>query len=242
MLPYHHTNRAALAVVLVLLGFLAGLSPAEPAAEVYAPVAPAPAVHTALRDSLKTVEDWLDRKDYLSAAQSTQAVTALSQLYVYQGNDASWREKATSLADASSRLATAARNKDATASIKQLHECNRLLDDLAKTPLGDRVADKKFKLQGSNKTWMLLMDDAVNEGLSAKKPVDVEQQAGALAEEANAVQFLRSDAGWRRSFQDVRAAALDAADKAKAKDLDAAKLALKTAYQRCQACHDKSRR
>ena len=242
MLPYRCTLLAGLAIVLLLLGLMAGHSPAEPAAEVYAPVAPAPAVHAALRDNLKTVEDWLDRKDYLSAAQSTQAVTALAQLYGYQGNDATWREKTTSLAEASSRLASAARNKDATACTKQVQECNRLLDDLAKAAPGDRVADKKFKLQGSNKTWMLLMDDAVNEGLAAKKPADMEQQAGALAEEANAVQFLRPDAAWRQSFQDVRAAALDAAGKAKGKDLDGAKLAMKMAYQRCQACHDKSRR
>jgi hypothetical protein len=242
MLRHYPSKRVALAVVLVLLGLLAGLSPAEPAAEVYAPVTPPLAVHTALRDSLKTVEDWLERKDYLSAAQSTQAVTALAQLLVYQGNAAAWREKTASLADASSRLAAAARNKDAMACVKQLQECNRLLDELARTPPGDRVADKKFKLHGSNKTWMLLMDDAVNEGLSTKKPADMEQQAGALAEEANAVQFLRTDAGWRQSFQDIRAAALDAADKAKAKDLDAAKITLKTAYQRCQACHEKARR
>jgi hypothetical protein len=242
MRRYPCTWLGGLAGAIAFLSLLMNPRAAEPAADAYTPVAPPPAVHAAVRDNLKTVEDWIDRKDFASAAESSHSIAALAHLCTYQGSEPAWKDKTASLLDASSRLATAIRGKDAAACAKQIQQCNRLLDELAKTTPGDRIADKKFKLQGSNKTWMLLMDDAVTEGLKAKKAEDLELLAGALAEEANAMQFMRTDARWRQWFQEIRTAALEASDKAKAKDLDAARVTLKSAYQRCQACHDTSRR
>jgi hypothetical protein len=227
---------------LVIVGLLTGLSLAEPAGDGYSPVVPATSVHAALQSTLKTVRDWLNDKDYASAAEAGQALTALAHLYTYQGSQPGWREKTTALAETSTRLTTAAQKKDAAACTRLVQECTRLLEDLSSGSPGDRPLEKNFKPHGSTKTWMTLMDWAYGDAKTAKQPQELEQLAQAIAEEANAVQFQRTEARWRQSSLDVRAAALEVAETAKAKDLAAAKTALKTVYNRCEACHEGYRR
>jgi hypothetical protein len=228
--------------MLGALGLLGGLSAAAPSQELYSPVAPVGAVHTAVRGGLKVVQDWLDEKDFASAAQAALGLKALCRLYVYQGDDPGWRERAGALADTATRLATAARDKDPAACARLIREAERLLGELDKRPISARGAEKDFKLNGSTKTWMLLLEGSYSDAKATKNADQLEQLAYAVAEEANAAQFLRSDARWRQSFRDVRATALDVADKAKGKDLTAATSALKLVRQRCDVCHQAYKR
>jgi hypothetical protein len=237
MLPRWQT----LALVGFLVALLGVLCAAEPAEEGYAPVAPAPAVHAALRSNLKVVRDWLDQKDLQSAAQAAQDTAALSHLFIAQGSKAGWRSNATALAEASTRLAATARNNDADGCAKLTDECSRLLDVLAKEPPGKPAVDKAFKPQGASRVWMRLLDGAYVDAKSAKDGPELEQLAYALAEELNALQYVRADARWRQYSRDARAAALEVVEKARGKDLAAAKTALKTVYQRCEACHNTTR-
>src|SRR5262249_48345001 len=93
---------------MAALGLPCTLRTAEPAEEGYAPVSPPPAVHAALQSSLKAVQDWLGGKDFASAAQEAQGLTALAHLYAYQGSDPGWRDQTRALADVCSRLTAAA--------------------------------------------------------------------------------------------------------------------------------------
>src|SRR5689334_16706806 len=95
-----------------LLGLLWAVSGAEPARKNYTPVVPASAVHAALRSNLETVRGWLNDKDFASATQAAQGLTALTHLYTYQGSEAAWREKAANLNSICSRLSNAARSKN----------------------------------------------------------------------------------------------------------------------------------
>jgi hypothetical protein len=227
---------------MAALGLPWALSTADPVEEGYSPVSPAPAVHGALQSSLKAVQDWLAGKDFSSAAQDAQGLTALAHLYAYQGRDPGWRDATAALADACSRLASAAGKQDAAGCDKLVRECSRLLDDLARRSPGTRAAEGGFKPRGSTKTWMLLLDAAFTDAKWAKDRQELELFARTVAEEANAVQYLRSGARWRQSSRDVRAAALEVAARAKADDLPAAKAALKTVSRNCEVCHEQSNR
>jgi hypothetical protein len=228
---------------VVLASLLAGVVTATgPPEDGYAPVAPPPALDAALRSSLKTVRDWIEDGDFASAVRDAQGLTALAHLYAYQGSDPTWRARTTALADASSRLSAAARDKDPAACERLLRECATHLDDLACRSPGPPASRKDFKPRGGTNTWMLLMDAAYSDAKTARTPRDLERLAGALAEEANAVGHLRGDARWKQTSRDVRTAALDVAAKARADDLPGAKAALKTVYRRCEDCHDLSRK
>jgi hypothetical protein len=229
-------------LALATLGLLSGLVVAAPSEEGYAPVAPIGAVHAAVRDGLKVVQDWLDEKDFASAAQAALGLKALCRLYVYQRGDPGWRERAAALADTAARLAAAARDKDPAACARLVRDAERLLDELDKGPTGARTIEKDFKPDGTTKTWMLLLEGSYSDAKATKDAHQLAQIAYAVAEEANAAQFLRSDARWRQSFRDVRAAALDVADKAKGKELAAASSALKIVRQRCDVCHQAYKR
>jgi cytochrome c556 len=225
-----------------LLVFLVGLSAAEPEIPGYTPVVPPQAVHGAVQANLKTVQDWLDEKDFASAAQAAQGLNALAQLYLRQGSKEEWRTQAAALAAACTRLGASARSKDPAGCATQMKECRRLLDDLAgKTP-GPAPAGKDFKPTGNAKTWMLLLDASYSDAKTARDAREMEQLAYAIAEEMNAAQYLRSDKRWRQSSVEVRTAALAVANRAKGNDLSAARAELKRVYQRCEACHQGSRR
>src|SRR5262249_55226088 len=185
----------------------------------YAPVAPTPAVHAAVQSSLKTVQDWLDEKDYASAAQAAQGLKGMGRLYVYPGSDPAWRERASALAEAAARLGAAARAKDVAGCARLVQDSERLLGELARSDPGKRAIEKDFKPYGAVKTWMLLLEGSYSDAKVAKETPALGKLAYAVAEEANAAQFLRADARWRQSFREVRAAALDVAEKAKGTDL-----------------------
>jgi hypothetical protein len=227
---------------LVVSGLLASLCLAAPGDEGYSPVAPAPALEAALRSSLKSVGDWINDGDFLSAARDAQGLAVLAHLYGHQGGDRVWRERTTALTEAATRLVAAARSKNAAVCVKQMEECTRLHDDLAKRLPGARDTVKDFKPRGGTATWMLLMDAAYSDAKTARTARDLERLAGAIAEESNALRHLRGDARWRQSSRDVQTAALEVAGKARADDLAGAKTALKVVYRRCEACHDQTRR
>jgi hypothetical protein len=228
--------------LLAMTAVLAGLCAAEPGAEGYRPVAPAGAVHAAVRSSLKAVQDWLDEKDLPSAAQAAQGLSALAHLYARQGSKDDWRSKADALADACTRLAQSARGKDAAACARHLAECRRFLGELAGEPPGPPLKALDYTPRGGTKVWMLLLDGAYTDAKSARDAAEMERLAQALAEEMNAAQYLRPDGRWRRSSREVRAAALAVADRARSNDVAAARAALKVVYQRCEDCHQRGKK
>ncbi|MCI0356289.1 MAG: hypothetical protein L0099_14800 [Acidobacteria bacterium] len=173
-----------LTVILLAVGF--GLSPADESASGYTPVSPPRALHAALQINLKIVQDWLNEKDYTSAAQTAQGLIVLAQLHGYQSADPDWQKRTKALAEASGRLLAAARKKDTAGCEKNVRECTALLDELAKhPPAGPKMTVKNFAPFGSTKTWMLLMDGAYVDAKSARKAEELEELALALAETLN---------------------------------------------------------
>ncbi len=219
--------------------FLAGLAGSwadDPGA--YTPVATPRALLTALRMNLKIVEGWLNDRDYASAGQTAQGLIVLAQLQAYQSGDKDWQLRTKALAEAGGRLLAATKKKDPAACEKSVRECAVLLDELAKRPVpGPKVTAKNFATFGSTKTWMLLMDGTYVDAKSAKKPAELEDLAYTLAETLNVTSHLRNDAMWRTMALDNRKAALSAATKAAANDLDGARRDLKAVYAGCEACH-----
>src|SRR5262245_36964976 len=212
---------------LAMLGLVSSLRTAEPAGNGYSPVAPAVAIHAALKTNLKTVEDWLGDKDFASANQSAQGVAALAQLYLFQGDGPSWRGRTTALAAATNRLTAAAKAGDAAGCADAVRACDRLLDELAGTSPGSRPAAKNFKPPVPTRTWMLLMDSAYSDAKTANDGKELASLAYAIAEEANAVRHLRTEERWRKIAAEVSGTAMDVAKKAENNDLQTARAALK---------------
>lgn len=235
---------AGWAVLLVLAGALlfaprVSSDEAPGAAPAYAPVAPAKALHAALESNLKLVGGWLDEADFISAAQAAQGLDVLAWLYAHQGDEPRWRERTAALRQACAGLVAAARRQDAAACAKAARACADLLIVLAKAPPGEaRPVVKDFRPPGATKTWMLLMEGAYADGKTARSPEQLARYAHEIAEEANAVSFLRSDPRWRKMAQEVSVSALRAAEMAHGKDVEKARTALKAVYARCEACHE----
>jgi hypothetical protein len=231
-----------LLVGLLLLGLFGAGRSAEPVEQGYRPVTQPPVLQAALKGQLETVRGWLSEKDFPSAAEAAQGLTALARLHNYQGSQAAWQEKTAALASVAARLNGAARGKDAAECVRLLQECSRLLEELTRQPPGPPAVVKDFKPPGSTKTWMLLLDAAYSDAKSARTPQELEQLASAIAEEINAYQFFRSDDRWRQHSREVRGAALAVAEKARARDLPAGKAALKSVYRACESCHERTRK
>jgi hypothetical protein len=222
-------------MLLALAGFCVSAADEDSS---YTPVATPKALQRALRVNLKIVEDWVNDKDYVSAVQTTHGLIVLAQLYGYQSTDKDWQQRTKTLAEASGRLLVAARQKDETGCAKSVRECADLLEAMAKQPpTGPKVVIPKFATFGSTKTWMLLMDGAYVDAKSARSPAELEDQAFTLAETLNVSSHLRNDAQWRTMALDTRRAALAAAAKAAAQDVDGAKRELKLVYVGCESCH-----
>jgi hypothetical protein len=240
-----HMNRKwrDLLVGLGLLGLLGAGRSAEPVDKGYRPVTPPGVLQGALKGQLETVRGWLNEKDLPSAAEAAQGLTALARLHSYQSSQPAWQEKTAALANSASRLASAARSKDAAECARLIQEFSRLLEDLGRQPPGPAPAVvKDFKPQGSTKTWMLLLDGAYSDAKSARTPQELEQLASAVAEEINAYQFFRGDDRWRQDSLAVRKAALAVAEKARARDLEAGRMGLKSVYRACESCHERTRK
>jgi hypothetical protein len=230
-----------MAFLVGLLGIASASLTAQEATG-YVPAAPPAAVHAAIQVQLKAVRDWLAEKDFASAAETTRGLTALAHLYGYQSADADWRKRCTALQETSSKLASAAQRKSMADCDKLVAELTRLLDDLEKNGPADAKGSKDFRPQGSVKTWMILMDTAHVEAKSAKSIKDFQLLTQAVAAEANALAFLQKERGWQTESLAVRDLALQAANQVKENDLAAAKNALKTMRQRCETCHDRTRK
>ncbi|MCS6850529.1 MAG: cytochrome c [Gemmataceae bacterium] len=204
----------------------------------YRPVAPPAALRQALVSQLNVVQDWLKDQDQASAAQSAQGLLALARLLEQQSSDRSWREQTARLVQACDRVRAAAQAGQGGEAMESVKQCAAILQSLEKVkPAGNSAPVSGFKLSGSTKTWMLLMDGAYVDAKSAKTASELEQLALALAEEANAVGHLRADPRWRQMSRAVRDAALQSAAGARSNDLTAARKALKGVYERCEACH-----
>jgi hypothetical protein len=226
-----------------LLGCLLaiGVVCSQPAETGYTPVAPAAPLHTALQSNLKQFGDWVDEKDFPSAAMTARGLLALAHLYGYQSTDPAWKKQIAALTETCNQLANAAGQKSAAECQKGMESCKRLLAELAKYPLnGAKAVEKSFKPPAATKTWMLLMDAAYSDAKTAKSPKELEHLAYAIAEEVNASAFLRNDANWRKQALAVREAALKVVKESD--DLAVAKKSLKEIYNRCEACHQNSKR
>jgi hypothetical protein len=142
------------------------------------------------------------------------------------------------LEETAREVQAATRKEDRAGAVKAIENFAKQLDEAGKTPPpGPKVVDGNFRPTGSLKTWMLILDAAYGESKRTRTPEEIELLAGAIAEEANAVRFLRTDARWRRTAEEVRDLALSAAGKARTDGVDAARAELKKANQRCEYCH-----
>jgi hypothetical protein len=205
----------------------------------FSPEASPAAMHTTLTMNLRYVQDWLNDKDFASAAQGAQGLGVLAQLYAYQSPEARWRQRTDLLRAACERLTAAARRKDGPGCDKAARECAGLLADLAKEPpTGARVSAKKFQPFGSTKTWMLLMEGAYVDAKSSKSATEIKQLAEVIADEVSVVAHLKEEAGWQKISREVRDSARQVVLKTEGGDLAGAKAALKVVYQRCEACHN----
>jgi hypothetical protein len=215
----------------------------QPAADSFTPVAPAAAIRAAFQTNLKITHDWLDQKDFLSTADSVQSLLALAQLWTYQSNQPAWRDQAAALREGFTRLAAAARAKDMAGCQKALQQCDTLLEEMAKgPPPGGRAFEKSFKPAAPLRHWMLLMEGAYADAKTAKSVPELENLAYLIAEGANASQYLRPDAAWRKRAVEVRETALAMAKQAHDEGLGPARQALKGVFQRCEACHQDAKR
>jgi hypothetical protein len=242
LMPRRWPTLLGWSAILGLLLVHAVLSPSgagqQPADKSFSPVAPAMSLHAALEYNLKIARDWLDQKDYASAAQTAQGIILLIQLYGYQSDQASWRDKIAALRDACSTLGDVARDKDKAACDKAAAACDRLLAELGKNPpTGDKVVAKDFKSFGSTRQWMVLMDGTYGDAKAARNTRDLANWAYTLAEQANLAVHLRADQRWRDAAREMREAALATAKKAQDNDLAVARGELKKVYQSCEACH-----
>lgn len=204
----------------------------------YTPVAPPAATSKALRSSLQAVQDWVEQGDFVSAADTSGELQVLVRLYRYHSNTDTWGEKMVRLEEAARQVQAATRKEDRAGAVKAIANFSKQLDEVGKTPPpGPKVVEGNFRPTGSLKTWMLILDAAYGESKRTRAPEEIELLAGAIAEEANAVRFLRTDARWRKTAEEVRDLALSAADKARTEGVDAARAELKRANQRCEFCH-----
>src|SRR5262249_17607163 len=182
----------------------------------------------------------LDDKDYASAAQTANGVQVLVHLYSYQSNQPAFRAKVSALSAGCTRLVQSAQAKDEAGCQKAMRECAALLAELAKTPpQGKKGMEKNFKSTSSTKAWMLLVDGTYADAKSAKNARQLHDYAYTIAECSHAMAYLRADARWREESRAVRDAALEAAHKAEAGELEPARVALKSVYQTCEACHQR---
>lgn len=225
-----------------LAAFL-GLLPliAEAQSTGYLPVAPPAAMNATVRANVKQVRSWVADKDYQSAAEATRGLALAVQLYGCQSPAADWRKQIASLQETIAKLDAAVKKKSAADCTQALADCDRLLDNLAKAA-PEKAADKNFKGFGSTKTWMTLMEGTYIDAKRAESAQELAQFSFALAEEANALAHLTGKGGWRDASIEVREAALKAAKAAGANDVPEARKALKVMYQRCEACHQGSKR
>lgn len=233
------TRSLALSLIVALLVLEAGQADIP---KDYTPIAPPEALHHALDANLKVVINWLDEKDYISAVEATRGLVLLTQLYGFQSSDPAWRKRTQTLQAGVAKIAEAARRKSAADADKAVQEFAGLLDSLAKAAPKTRPApDPSFRPFGANKTWMTLMEGAYRDARRADKAKDVELFALAIAEESNVV-GRRSDTAWRQANQEVIDLALQAARQAQGNELEPALKTLKTMYQRCEACHNRTRK
>lgn len=206
--------------------------------ESFSPVAPAAALHAALRANLKLANDWLNDQDFASAAETAEGLVVLANVYKCYSDQSAWREKATALREACEDLVARAKGKDVNGCEKASQQCARLLAELGENPpSGDRTVTNDFKPPDSTKTLMKLMDGTYADAKRAKSVGDLSNRLFTIAEIANVTRVLRSEPNWQERAITVREAALKAAETKPNADLQAARRELKNVYQQCQACH-----
>lgn len=204
----------------------------------FSPVAPAAALHAAMKANLKLANDWLVDQDFTSAAEAAEGLVVLANVYKCYSDQSAWREKATALREACEDLIARAKDKDVSGCEKAVQQCDKLLAEAgANPPNGDRPATNDFKPPGSTKTLMKLMDGTYADAKRAKSVSDLSNMLLTIAEGANVARVMRSDPVWQERATAVREAALKAAQLKPDADLQLARQELKNVYERCQACH-----
>lgn len=208
----------------------------------YVPAAPPAALNAAVRSNLKLVQHWLSEKDFVSAAEATQGLATVAQLYSYQSTDPDWRKRVGVLQQAIAQLAEAVRRRSLPDCKKAAGMCDRLLDDLAKSPPVEKKPDPAFRPFGTSKVWMTLLEGAYVDAKRAETARELELVSQAIAEEVGVVGRMRANAKWQASAGEVRDAALRVAQLAGNNQLPEARKALKEIYRRCETCHQREKR
>ncbi len=208
----------------------------------YTPVTSPDILHAGLESNLEFVRQWLKDGDFKSAVQSAQSLDALAHLYAHQSSDAQWRAQTKRLRALTARLLDFCLRKDKAKANEARVALTKELKSLRNATLKKREGVKDYRPRGSTKTWMLLMDGAYSDGKFAEDGKDMARYVREVAEEANALRFLRGGEDWNKLATGVRDVALEVATKIESKSSKEAKPVLKKIYQRCKACHDHYRR
>jgi len=203
----------------------------------YRPIGGPQAMRTAAELSAKGARDWIAQKDLASLAQSGPELQLLGQLLGAQGSNADWKKGTANLDDLARKMATAARARNLPGATEALKGYEDQLAALAKLDASEAKSVPNHKTTGGVKTWMLALDFAYNEAKFAKTPEKIAVLSRVLAEEANAMQDLKTDGKWRTISREVRDHALAAVTAAEGGKIDEAKGSLQKAYQRCEFCH-----
>jgi hypothetical protein len=205
--------------------------------ESFTPVAPPAALHGAMKANMKILQGWLDNGDFTSAAETTEGLILLANIYGCHSDEPSWKEKAAGLKAAFQLLMTRAREKDAAGCEKASQACATLLEELADSqPKGGKGAGGT-RPAGTFRTIMKLMDGSYADAKGTKSASERADFLYTIAECANLTWHMRNDTDWHQRSDEMRDEAMRLAEAKPSADLQEVRRELKNVYQRCEACH-----
>ncbi len=203
----------------------------------YSPAAPHGAIHGAISSNLKIVQGWLDNSDFTSAAETTDGLILLANIYQSYSDEPSWKEKAAALSAAFQKLMAQARSKDAAACEKASQACAKLLDEFAgQQPIGAK-ASSATRPSGTFRTVMKLMDGCYADAKGTKSASERANFLYTIAECSNLTASMRNEADWHQRSTELRDEAIRLAAAKPSSDLQEVKRELKNVYERCESCH-----
>jgi hypothetical protein len=242
---------AALSTCLLALGTWCHLGPAaadEGAAPRGADAAPTTraestlkALELALRTNTDYCRQWLSDGDFKSLQQTATGVRLLVQVVRCQSDDAAWQHVASAVHEAAQRLEAAAGRGDAADAQAALELLRRATARLAEARPSGKPQPAAAPEAGLRPMMALLEGTYADAkaALSFGEPQATKMHARVLAElGAVLFNYRQADARWG-ALADEFAAACRAVAEAETDDPGALRAALRTVYQRCEACHNR---
>lgn len=202
---------------------------------------PVHSLRMALANGSEHASRWLDEQDYKSVAQSTGAIVLLGELLKAKSDDKPWQRAHDELLTTARELQAAARQEDRTKCMSSLAALDVSIKGLAKhDPNGKPLDPPKAAIRPLMLTLDSIQADAKVALLSGNVPA-AKNQALVLAELARVVSNSRTTQPWSALAADFQQAC-DTAAKSKEADPKALRQLFRGVAERCEACHEKSRR